>query len=1013
MERVSPLMEVRLSDSQKEIGITNYADMAVYSDRYELIAIRFGGYPEKVTAMSDAIQMECTVTVGVSGSVLHLHTQKGCAFMREINYSGSYAEAIMYLRDDEQQTMDVSNQKEKQEVKVKRNLYIFCEDDYDSLMRELDRKLMAPLIPEFQVFLIPELQRKGILEQLHVLSGNDGFSAWKVSVFPEEKEVMEILDRGIKSGRITIPKLNDISEPFPELRGFLDYLKRFGTDLAGKIETSFQPLFDPGKEPVSKGVEESAHFVKERTGYDLYPAQLAAAEGLKRSLKCSKVALLIAECGTGKSKISTAAVSAYQNGKKSFCVLLCPAHMCKKWVREIHETAPRTQAFWVKDIHDLIAAKRFYEEGNKSVYCVISKENARDGYMRRPAVRPRTAFLPPLTLSGNPISNCEERRRVTGFACPECGQIQVEQLPGSIHAIPVQAEFFLRENSRNHKCQFCGAPLWCAINPDDVSPDRNPWIKIANYGFIWRERAARYLTDDLKDSAPEAYKKIQEILMNPNGIYSSAAAQRKYPLSTFLKRKMKRIDTLMLDEVHEYSGESGQGDAMGELASAARSIVGMTGSLINGYSKGIFYLLFRLKPHLMKMDGQDFKKPHQFCREYGVLEKKYEMDAETFAAKSRGRSRTREKFLPGVSPLVYTRFLLENAVFLSLSDMQTNLPEFEEIPCGVKMSLAVKEEYFRIEKILKKFIQENPSAGQRILSKYLNLLIAYPDQPYGQEAVFYPHSKDAVVVPQDMGDFGSIFEKEQKIIDLIAQRVDAGEKTVLFTNWTRLDTQKKYEKNLLEMGIRTKILTASVSPSKREEWIQNQLQNGLDVLICNPRILETGLDLNEFTCFIFSDIGFNLTTYRQASRRGYRVNQKASKVTVYLFYYEDTMQERALRLMANKLSAAVTLEGKLSDEGLAALSNSEDMIAQLAKELVSGLSDYADNLQESFHKMAILNHDTDSAARKEEEKEPDQADEKDALQLVRSSVIRTERAEIERIVRDAYEFNLFDLLKAS
>ncbi len=35
MERVSPLMEVRLSDSQKEIGITNYADMAVYSDRYD------------------------------------------------------------------------------------------------------------------------------------------------------------------------------------------------------------------------------------------------------------------------------------------------------------------------------------------------------------------------------------------------------------------------------------------------------------------------------------------------------------------------------------------------------------------------------------------------------------------------------------------------------------------------------------------------------------------------------------------------------------------------------------------------------------------------------------------------------------------------------------------------------------------------------------------------------------------------------------------------------------------
>ena len=179
----------------------------------------------------------------------------------------------------------------------------------------------------------------------------------------------------------------------------------------------------------------------------------------------------------------------------------------------------------------------------------------------------------------------------------------------------------------------------------------------------------------------------------------------------------------------------------------------------------------------------------------------------------------------------------------------------------------------------------------------------------------------------------------------------------------------------------------------------------MDVLICNPRLLETGLDLNEFTCFIFSDIGFNLTTYRQASRRGYRVNQKASKVTVYLFYYEGTMQERALRLMANKLSAAVTLEGKLSDEGLAALSSSEDMIAQLARELVSGLSDYTDNLQESFQKMAIL-HDM-------EERETDVADAKDVLLPPYPSVIRKERTETRRIVQDAYEFNLFDLLKAS
>ena len=44
-----------------------------------------------------------------------------------------------------------------------------------------------------------------------------------------------------------------------------------------------------------------------------------------------------------------------------------------------------------------------------------------------------------------------------------------------------------------------------------------------------------------------------------------------------------------------------------------------------------------------------------------------------------------EKPLPGVSPLLFTKFLLENAVFISLSDMDGGLPGYEEIPLGIDM----------------------------------------------------------------------------------------------------------------------------------------------------------------------------------------------------------------------------------------------------------------------------------------------------------------------------------------
>jgi hypothetical protein len=47
----------------------------------------------------------------------------------------------------------------------------------------------------------------------------------------------------------------------------------------------------------------------------------------------------------------------------------------------------------------------------------------------------------------------------------------------------------------------------------------------------------------------------------------------------------------------------------------------MTATLINGYSKGIFYLLYRLAPKLMQIDEQSYQKSTDFCKEYGIVEK--------------------------------------------------------------------------------------------------------------------------------------------------------------------------------------------------------------------------------------------------------------------------------------------------------------------------------------------------------------------------------------------------------
>jgi hypothetical protein len=49
-----------------------------------------------------------------------------------------------------------------------------------------------------------------------------------------------------------------------------------------------------------------------------------------------------------------------------------------------------------------------------------------------------------------------------------------------------------------------------------------------------------------------------------------------------------------------------------------------------------------------------------------------------------------------------------------------------------------------------------------------------------------------------------------------------------------------------------------VDTSKREDWILDQVDRGIDVLICNPELVKTGLDLLDFPIIVFMQTGYNI-----------------------------------------------------------------------------------------------------------------------------------------------------------
>jgi len=143
-------------------------------------------------------------------------------------------------------------------------------------------------------------------------------------------------------------------------------------------------------------------------------------------------------------------------------------------------------------------------------------------------------------------------------------------------------------------------------------------------------------------------------------------------------------------------------------------------------------------------------------------------------------------------------------------------------------------------------------------------------------------------------------------------------------------------KSLLELGgFKAAVLRALVNTEKREDWICEQVDKGIDVLICNPELVKTGLDLIDFPKIIFMQSGFNTYTLMQANCRSWRIGQKLP-VHVYFLGYSGTTQINCLKLMSKKIAVSQSTSGTMPESGLDVLNQDGDSIeVTLAKQLVA------------------------------------------------------------------------------
>jgi SNF2 family DNA or RNA helicase len=689
------------------------------------------------------------------------------------------------------------------------------------------------------------------------------------------------------------------------------YLRAHAIELGERILETYPPL-QSTKDPVEPRI---ATLLRKAL-----PAQALAITGTAKYLRKAKAARIVAECGAGKTYMALGAIHVLANGRPSTTLVMCPSHITHKWAREALLTVPRARAFLIEDMRNGGDPKKAHG---------VCEVKLRKGRIVCEGIRLSLADL-------RRMSRKEWHKR-----CPAPAFFITGKDKGKLGYY--WEHVFLKAKS--------GPNLGGVVNPD------------TGLAILDSERQKlTYL--DFEDKV-----KLSELLTRAQGGTTRYSAlwqanreriQRMAPIE-FVGRYMPRwFDFAIADELHQLAGDTAQGNGLGVLGRAARRLIALTGTLMGGYADDLFNIFYRMEPHAMVGEGFAYggQGRRDFQQQYGVLET-IEKVRDTDNACSRATKKTIQVLRkPGASPLLFGKFLMNTTAFLSLEDIADNLPRYDESVLSVEMDSELAKAYEELEEDIRAAMRAH-RGNKSLMSILLNTLLLYPDHPFGFDAIwaraFDPQTREYVrflaAMPVNLSE-DRLFAKESALIADVREELRQGRRCQVYATYTgEKDVTLRLETVLRQAGFRVAVLRSSVATDKREEWYERQLQSGIEVVVCHPKLVETGLDLLALPTLYFYETGYSLHTLRQASRRSWRIGQRYP-VRVKFVTYAGTMQETCLRLMGKKMLVALMMEGKFSGEGLLSLDADDDLMSAMARELVekAGVGQTADSVWRELDK---------------------------------------------------------------
>lgn len=768
----------------------------------------------------------------------------------------------------------------------------------------------------------------------------------------------------------TITTIEDAIPAEPENPGIIPlttFIQEFGEGLLEAVQRQNPPVYAGERDNCTD--REAIMLALKRVPF---PAQREVVQAVTRLLidEGEKSAIINAEMGTGKTMMAIAAAAALTPVGYRRHLVIAPPHLVYKWRREIKETIANAKV-WILNGPDTLAKLLMLREALGIVakesdgpeFYIMGRVRMRMGFHWKPAYAVRRRYERVQVEKGNPDSATFVRTRKL-VACPRCAEVVLDA-----DGNPIGPESF--DVDKRAYCGACGEALWTLIRPTARRKSHRELVidamcQIPTIGPKTAERLVSSFGEALLGSmlADNVYEFIN--LMDEDGelVFNDKQARRMeramanieisfgqggYQPTEFIKRYLpnRYFDLMVVDEGHEYKNDStAQGQAMGVLANKVSKIILLTGTLMGGYADDLFFLLWRIMPRRLIEDGFVYNSQGSlgtasmaFMREHGVLKDIYCETEEGSHRTARGKKMSvRTVKGPGFGPQGIARFVLPFTAFLKLKDIGDNvLPPYREHYIEVPMLDEQRERYEVMKRVLTEAMKEALRLGDNsLLGVVINVLLAWPDTCFRAENVVHPRTKDTLFFSGSIFSEDDVMPKEEELIRICKKAKAQGRRVLIYTVYTgKRDTSARLKLILEQAGLKPAVLRSTVDTTKREDWILDQVDRGIDDLICNPELVKTGLDLLDFPEVVFMQSGYNVYTLLQAGRRSWRIGQ-TQDVNVYFLGYEDSAQTACLSLMAQKIAVSQSTSGDMPDTGLDILNQDGDSVeVALAKQLVA------------------------------------------------------------------------------